>query len=78
MRYTFDDRRADPPKAASTTRMLGTRGMWQDGWKAVAVHGPTSGIGNFDEDEWELYHVDEDRSEAQRPRRGAPRAASKR
>ena len=43
--------------------MLGTRGMWEEGWKAVAVHGPTSGIGNFDEDEWELYHVDEDRSE---------------
>ena len=45
--------------------------MWEKGWKAVAVHGPTSGIGNFDEDAWELYHVDEDRSEAPRPRRRA-------
>ena len=44
--------------------MLGTRGMWEKGWKAVAVHGPTSGIGNFDQDQWELYHLDEDRAEA--------------
>ena len=44
--------------------MLGTRGIWQEGWKAVAVHGPTSGIGHFDDDQWELFHVDEDRAEA--------------
>ena len=44
--------------------MLGTRGIWEKGWKAVAVHGPTSGIGNFDQDEWQLFHTDEDRSEA--------------
>ena len=63
MRYTFDADGADAPQRP-VLRMLGTRGIWQDGWKAVAVHGPTSGIGNFDEDEWELYHVDEDRAEA--------------
>jgi arylsulfatase len=44
--------------------MLGTRGIWQEGWKAVAVHGPTSGIGHFDDDVWELFNVDEDRAEA--------------
>ena len=44
--------------------MLGTRGIWQDGWKAVTEHGPTSGFGHFDEDTWELYHVDSDRSES--------------
>jgi arylsulfatase len=52
--------------------MLGTRGIWQDGWRASAVHAPLIGTGNFDKDRWELYHVDEDRSEstdvaAQRP-----------
>jgi arylsulfatase len=44
--------------------MLGTRGIWEEGWKAVAVHGPTSGIGHFDDDQWELFNVDEDRAEA--------------
>jgi arylsulfatase len=43
--------------------MLGTRGLWQDGWKVVTVHGPISNLGNFDKDEWELYHVDVDPSE---------------
>ncbi|HWM12645.1 MAG TPA: arylsulfatase [Solirubrobacteraceae bacterium] len=63
MRYTFD---ADGPtrRDGQYYCMLGTRGMWEDGWKAVAVHGPTSGIGNFDKDQWELYHVEEDRAEA--------------
>ena len=44
--------------------MLGTRGIWHEGWKAVAVHGPTSGLGHFDEDAWQLFHTDVDRSEA--------------
>jgi arylsulfatase A-like enzyme len=63
MRYTFD---ADGPtrRDGQYYCMLGTRAMWEDGWKIVAVHGPTSGIGNFDADEWELYHVEEDRAEA--------------
>jgi arylsulfatase A-like enzyme len=44
--------------------MLGTRGMWEDGWKASALHAPLSSKGHFDKDEWELYHVDVDRSES--------------
>jgi arylsulfatase len=44
--------------------MLGTRGLWQGGWKAVALHAPISGAGHFDKDKWELYHVDKDRSES--------------
>lgn len=43
--------------------MLGTRGVWKNGWKAVALHAPTSGKSGFNTDEWELYHVDKDRSE---------------
>jgi arylsulfatase A-like enzyme len=44
--------------------MLGTRGMWEDGWKAVALHAPLTGKGHFDKDEWQLYHTDVDRSES--------------
>jgi arylsulfatase len=65
MRYTFD---AKPDDATKKHRqyfaMLGTRGIWEDGWKASAVHAPISGKGHFDKDAWELYHVDADRSES--------------
>ncbi len=64
MRYTFDQPDAPTTKDRQYYAMLGTRGIWHQGWKAVTVHGPTSGIGHFDQDEWELYHVDEDRAEA--------------
>jgi len=33
-------------------------------WKAVTEHGPFSGMGNFDQDRWQLFHIDVDRSEA--------------
>jgi arylsulfatase len=66
MRYTFDAK----PDAPTTKKrqyyaMLGTRGMWEDGWKAVSLHSPApSNQGHFDQDEWELYHVDVDRAES--------------
>jgi arylsulfatase A-like enzyme len=65
MRYSFDAK-ADGPtqKKRQYYAMLGTRGMWEDGWKAVAVHAPLTGKGNFDKDPWQLYHVDKDRSES--------------
>ncbi|KAB2911670.1 MAG: arylsulfatase, partial [Hyphomicrobiaceae bacterium] len=40
--------------------MFGHRGLWQDGWKAVAFH--PSGT-PFENDRWELYHLDRDFSE---------------
>ena len=65
MAYTFDAAPNDPTqKHVQYYAMLGTRGLWKDGWKAAAVHAPISGKGHFDEDEWELYHVAEDRSES--------------
>jgi arylsulfatase len=64
MRYTFDDAKATTQKKRQYYAMLGTRGIWQDGWKGAAMHAPISGAGHFDEDKWELYHVDEDRSES--------------
>lgn len=65
MAYTFDAKPNDPTrKDVQYYAMLGTRGIWQDGWKAVTKRPALSGRGNFEKDEWELYHVDEDRSEA--------------
>ena len=64
MRYSFDDGTAPTTRKRQYYAMLGTRGLWQDGWKAAALHAPLSGKGKFDQDKWELYHVDEDRSES--------------
>jgi len=64
MRYTFVSGKARTKKKRQYYAMLGTRGLWQGGWKAVALHAPISGAGHFDKDKWELYHVDKDRSES--------------
>jgi arylsulfatase len=40
--------------------MFGHRGLWQGGWKAVAFH--PSGT-PFENDKWELFHLDQDFSE---------------
>ena len=65
MRYTFDAKPDAPTqKQRQYYAMLGSRGIWEDGWKASAVHAPLSGKGHFDKDDWELYHVDVDRSES--------------
>ena len=64
MRYSFDDATAATHKKTQYYEMLGTRGIWHDGWKAAALHAPISGVGHFDEDVWELYHVDSDYSES--------------
>jgi arylsulfatase A-like enzyme len=65
MKYSFDAKPDSPTqKKTQYYAMLGTRAIWQDGWKAVALHAPLTGKGNFDKDEWELYHVDKDRSES--------------
>lgn len=65
MKYSFDAKTDSPTqKKQQYYAMLGTRAIWKDGWKASALHAPLTGKGNFDKDEWELYHVDKDRSES--------------
>jgi arylsulfatase len=65
MRYTFTAKPDAPTKKKRQYySMLGTRGMWEKGWKAVALHAPLTGKGHFDKDVWELYNVDKDRSES--------------
>jgi arylsulfatase A-like enzyme len=64
MKYTFDAKPNDKTeKKVQYYSMLGTRGIWKDGWKACAIHVPLMGAGNFDKDEWELYNIDEDPAE---------------
>jgi arylsulfatase A-like enzyme len=66
MKYTFDAAPNAPTrKHRQYYAMLGTRGIWQDGWFASALHAPITGKGHFDQDQWQLYHVDVDRSESQ-------------
>jgi hypothetical protein len=64
----------EPDRAETHTtqyfEMLGSRGIYHRGWKAVTFH-PIGHLYNdgldpdmpFDEDRWELYHVEEDPSE---------------
>ncbi len=59
-RSTFADADAPPPKSTQYFEMFGHRGIWNEGWKAVAYHPPYT---PFDDDVWELYHLDEDFSE---------------
>jgi arylsulfatase len=65
MRYSFEAAPDTPTqKKRQYYAMLGTRGIWQDGWRAAAVHAPLTDKGHFEDDRWELYHVDVDRSES--------------
>jgi arylsulfatase A-like enzyme len=60
LRYTFDDGDAPTRKTVQYFEMVGHRGITADGWKAVTRHQAGT---SFDDDVWELYHLDEDRSE---------------
>jgi arylsulfatase len=68
MVYSFND-----PKAASTHQtqyyeIWGNRGIYDHGWKAVALHGgrmpwQLGGVVDFDKDVWELYDLEADPTE---------------
>ena len=57
---TFEDPAAALNRGPQYFEMLGHRGVWKDGWKAVTHH--ESGK-PFDDDRWELYHLADDFSE---------------
>ena len=63
MRYSFDDAPCPAHRETQFYSMLGSRAIWHEGWKAVTTHPTIAGWGNFNDDEWELYHTDVDRSE---------------
>ena len=63
MRGSFDDAKSPSDRKTQFYSMLGSRSIWHEGWKAVTTHPTIAGWGHFNEDEWELYHTDVDRSE---------------
>ncbi|HVY05644.1 MAG TPA: arylsulfatase [Burkholderiales bacterium] len=68
--YTFDPANAKAPSTRTQQyfEMFGNRAMYADGWMAACRHGrlpwETSGSSGFDEDKWELYHIDKDFSQS--------------
>jgi hypothetical protein len=63
VRYSFDHPRAPSTRSTQFYAMLGSRAIWHEGWKAVTNHPTISGWSKFNDDEWELYHTEVDRSE---------------
>jgi arylsulfatase A-like enzyme len=60
----LEDPKADTGKDTQFYVMLGTRGIWHEGWFANTIHAATpSGWSNFDKDRWELFHIEADRSQ---------------
>lgn len=69
---TLDDGGAAEVRTRQYYEMLGSRGLYDSGWKAVTWHPfigqnpdvTVNSMRGFDEDPWELYHVAEDFSES--------------
>jgi len=53
-----------PGKRTQFYTMLGQRSIYHDGWLGSTVHPPLSSWGNFAKDEWELFHLETDRSQS--------------
>ncbi len=60
--YTFDEPLATTRKHVQYFELMGNRGIWADGWKAVTRHFPGD---DYETERWELYHLDSDFSEAE-------------
>ena len=63
MRSNLDDGAASSARRTQFYSMLGSRSIWHEGWKAVTTHPTIAGWSHFNDDVWELYHTDVDRSE---------------
>ena len=60
----LDNPSADTGKDTQFYTMLGTRGIWHNGWFANTVHAATpAGWSHFEADRWELFHIESDRSQ---------------
>ncbi|MEE4024430.1 arylsulfatase [Gordonia sp. PKS22-38] len=71
--YAIDDKTAVEPRRTQYFEVMGSRSIYADGWMASAlgprlpwVPGSPPGITTWtpDQDRWELYHLDEDWSQA--------------
>jgi len=70
MMYAFNDAAAPNTRTRQYYEMFGNRAIWAEGWKAVTLHANRmpwelgGGIEPFEDDVWELFHVEEDFSES--------------
>ena len=60
MAYSFDQANEPTHKQTQHFEMAGDRAIWHQGWKAVTRHNKGD---DFDDDQWELYHLDQDFAE---------------
>jgi arylsulfatase len=58
--YTFDNPEAPSTRTVQYFETAGYRGIYADGYKAIAAHTPGT---DFDSDRWELYRIVDDVSE---------------
>jgi arylsulfatase len=68
MVYSFDDARAKDRRTTQYFEMFGNRAIYHEGWVAATRHSipwlAHEKLPPFDQDHWELYHIDQDFSEA--------------
>ena len=60
IRAALEDPGSPPVRDTQYFEMIGHRAIWKDGWKALARHRRNE---PFEDDPWELYHIDTDFSE---------------
>ena len=70
MLYSFDHPKAPSRRTVQYFEMLGNRAIYKDGWMAAARHGRLpwetgASSGDFAADQWELYDVEHDFSQAE-------------
>ena len=58
--YTYTQPDVPSEKPIQYFEVIGNRGLWIDGWKAVTRHEPGD---DYDTEGWELFHLDEDFAE---------------
>jgi arylsulfatase len=68
IKYSFDDSNAPTTHPVQYYEQLGNRAIYDNGWKAVALHGGRlpwiiGGTFDFETDDWELYNLLEDPTE---------------
>jgi len=68
MVYTFTDAKSPSTRKTQYFEVNGMRGIYHDGWMACTFHNQLQWaprkLPAFDEDRWELYHLDSDFSQA--------------
>ena len=77
--YAFNDADAKDRRTEQLYELFGNRALYQNGWKAVTIHGKrmpwnTNSVSPFEHDVWELYDLRSDFFRSSQPRGQASRA----